>query len=324
MLKEKLQLARELSWQHHGREVTFYLPGMFRLDGLKGRYPAISITGSECAFSCEHCQGLILNSMHQVWTPEILLQKCHNLKKNGSQGVLISGGCNDQGYLPWKKFADTLRRIKSETGLFVSVHVGFPNQEQAALLKDCAVDQALIDVIGDNDTLHRVYHAPFGTERIRDSLLALYKAGLPIVPHIVCGLHYGQIRGEYQALQMVFEFTPEQLSIVSLMNLAQTPMHSVQPPPAESVAEIIASARMLLPKARLSLGCARPRGDHRLEELALEAGVNRLALPSPEAQEKASALGLNIRYQQTCCSVSRDLSASFWPFSCKDKIAVNS
>jgi hypothetical protein len=42
--------------------------------------------------------------------------------------------------------------------------------------------------------------------------------------------------------------------------------------------------------------------------LAIDAGVNRVALPSDEAVEHARGYGLEIRFQATCCSVSEDLS----------------
>lgn len=312
MREARRKTAREITWRRHGKRITFYLPGMFHLDGMTGKYPAASITGSGCSFSCDHCMGHILSGMLQADAPDVLVRKCLQLDEKGCHGVLLSGGCDDNGFLPWKRFAGAIRRIKAETGLFVSVHAGFPDEQQALLLRESGADQALIDVIGDNDTLHTVYHAPFGVERVRESMAALENAGLPMVPHVVCGLDYGRIRGEYRALNMIAAFAPEQVAIVSLMPLPRTPMRGVKPPSAEAVADVIAEARLLMPDIPLSLGCARQRGNHRLEELAIEAGVNRLALPSPEAVLKARSLGLAIGYQKTCCSVTRNLSSATW------------
>ncbi len=312
MLEARRKAAREISWRRHGKSITFYLPGMFHLDGMTGKYPAASITGSDCAFSCDHCKGVILCSMHPALTPDALIRRCRDFERKGCHGVLVSGGCNENGFLPWERFADAMRCIKAETGLYVSVHAGFPNEAQAMLLRESGADQALIDVVGDDETLRRVYHAPFGVERVQGALAALKQAGLPMVPHVVCGLDYGRIRGEYRALEMIAPFAPAQLAIVSLMPLPRTPMHKVKTPPAEAVADIIAEARFLMPDVPVSLGCARQRGNHQLELLALEAGINRLALPSTEAVEKAVSMGLAIRYQKTCCSVTRDLSAASW------------
>ncbi|MEJ2252470.1 MAG: hypothetical protein P8Y97_22760, partial [Candidatus Lokiarchaeota archaeon] len=78
----------------------------------------------------------------------------------------------------------------------------------------------------------------------------------------------------------------------------------------EAVADMIAEVRFAMPQVPVSLGCARQRGNRRLEEMAIDAGVNRLALPSEEAVERAQSYGLDIRYQGTCCSVWSDRSTS--------------
>jgi len=67
-----------------------------------------------------------------------------------------------------------------------------------------------------------------------------------------------------------------------------------------------------MPQVRMSLGCARTRGDEQMELLALDAGVNRMALPSDAVIERAGELGLKVRHQRTCCSVGADLSKACW------------
>jgi uncharacterized radical SAM superfamily protein len=179
-------------------------------------------------------------------------------------------------------------------------------------LKQAGVDQALVDVIGDNASLRRIYHVPFGVDRIVSGLEALQKAGLPIVPHIVCGIDYGRMRGEHKALDIVARFKVEQLVILSLMSIAGTPAQHVNPPSPEDVADLMAQARLQMPSTPISLGCARTRGNGRLEVLAVDAGVNRMALPSDEAIERAQAYGLDIRYQMSCCSVPEAWAEGRW------------
>jgi len=309
---ERLQAARELSWRYLGKTIIFYLPGMFRLDGATGNYPALSITGNDCILGCDHCQGAILNSMIHIKSPDQLVSRCRRLAAKGSHGVLISGGCDAGGRLPWDRFFPAIKEIKTETDLFISVHSGLVDDLDAFSLKQAGVDQALIDVIGDDETFKTVYHVPFGVNRIEAAMASLQRARIPIVPHIVCGIHYGEMRGEKNAVAMISRFRVQQVVIVSLMAILGTPMEKTRSPSPEAVAEIIAEVRFAMPQTPISLGCARQRGNNRMEAIAIEAGVNRLALPSEEAVEKAVAYGLNIRYQKTCCSVSRDLSALFW------------
>ena len=297
-----------LSWGHFGKTLTFYLPGIFRLDGATGKYPALSITGGDCALRCDHCQGVILNGMMRIESPRQLVSRCRRLAASGHHGVLISGGCDAGGRLPWKRFIPAIEKIKAETDLYISVHSGLVNDKDASRLKRAGVDQALIDVIGDNETLQSVYHLPVGIDRIEAAMASLQQAGIPLVPHIVCGIHYGSMRGEKTAVAMISRFNVQQVVIVGLMPLPGTRMAHVRPPSPEAVAEIIAEVRFALPQVPISLGCARRRGDRRLEVLAIDAGINRLALPSEAAVERAADHGLKIRYQETCCSVASDLS----------------
>ncbi len=76
--------------------------------------------------------------------------------------------------------------------------------------------------------------------------------------------------------------------------------------------EIIIKARLMMTDTVLSLGCARQRGDIQKELLAIDAGINRMAIPSEEAISHAKGYGLEIKYQKTCCSVSLPFEREGW------------
>jgi hypothetical protein len=304
--------ARRIAWARNGRAITFFLPGMFVLDGVPGRYPAVSITGGRCALMCDHCRGSLLAPMIAAESPEALVARCREIERDGHPGVLVSGGCDADGCLPWGPFLPALREVKRTTRLHVSVHAGFIREPEALGLKQAGVDQALVDVVGDDGTLRRVYHVPFGVERVAAALAALRAAGVPVVPHIVCGLDGGRVVGEERALELVARFGLEQLVVVAFMGLPGTPLHRAAPPAPEAVAGLIATARVRLPDLTISLGCARPRGASRLDVLAVDAGVDRLALPSEEAVARARHHGLAIRYQRSCCSVPERWAGDSW------------
>jgi uncharacterized radical SAM superfamily protein len=307
-----LKKAGGLTRQNFGKKITAYLPGMFSYNGLKGRYPAISITGKDCLLQCDHCMGIILESMIPAESPERLVEKAVLLEEEGNHGILISGGCDRQGRLPWKVFIPAIRQLKDKTSLFVSIHCGILDDVTALELKEAGVDQVLMDVIGDDETYQRVFHVDFGVSMIIDTMKALKRAGFSVIPHLVCGLFHGRMKSEKKALEMISWFDPKQLVIVSLMAIPGTPLEAVDTPKSEDVAEIIAEARLMMPDTLLSLGCARKRGDSRLEILAIDAGINRIALPSEEALSYAKEQGLYIKYQRTCCSVSKDFSGTMW------------
>ena len=302
----RLEAARRLSWRNLGKQIVFYLPGMFRMDGMTGNYPALSITGENCDLLCDHCRGNLLKQMIPADTPDKLVDRCRGLAVKGHLGALISGGCDEKGRLPWDRFVPAIKTIKSETDLILSVHSGLVDDETALELKRAGVDQALIDVVGDDDTFQSVCHVPFGVDRIEAAMASLQQAGIPMVPHIVCGLHYGKMRGEKRAVATISRFQIEVVVIVALMrqttNGANERDKAVSPT-AEAVADVIAETRFAMPETPISLGCARQRGDRLMELLAIDAGVNRMALPSDEAVEKAKGYGLEICYQKTCCSL---------------------
>ncbi len=311
-LEQELKEAREISWKHHGRRILFYLPGMFTLNGIKGRFPAISITGKNCDLKCEHCRGLILDGMGQGDTPDNLLKNSLYYYEKGAHGILISGGCDKDGYLPWSRFIPAIREIKKRTDMYISIHSGLLDEDTALALKEAGVDQALIDVIGDDETYSEIYHIKDGTKKILSSLKAMENAGLETVPHIVCGIYYGKIKGELNALDIISHFHVRQLVIVSLIPLTKTPLSNAPYPSTCDMIDIVVKARRMLPDAIISLGCARQRGNTLLETLAIDAGINRMALPSESAIKRAEEYNLEIRYQMTCCSVSIDLSKPFW------------
>ncbi len=289
---------------NHGAEITFYLPGMIRYEHLRGRYPAISVTGTRCELQCEHCKGLLLDPMIQVTEPNDLMQKALYLQKRGVHGILLSGGSDRQGRLPWAKHVDAIREITEATGLYLSAHVGFPDLETCRQLKKSGLRQALLDVMGDEETATRVYHLN-GLQTVKDALESVSQSGLQLAPHIVAGLHYGRMKGEDHALRILSRHNPAVLVVVVLTGLKGTPMAGTEPPSPLEVARLIARARLLMPRVPISLGCERPRNKQgtELEKLALRAGITRMAVWSEDVLEEASRLGLRSRFQATCCSV---------------------
>ncbi len=310
-----MEQARETTWNRYGRRITFYLPGMFSCNGISGKYPAISITGPECRLQCEHCRAKILSHMIHAPKPDLLVEKCLRLEKKGNLGVLITGGSDLEGRLPWGEFIPAIREVKTQTGLRVSVHSGFVDHTTALELKSAGVDQVLIDAIGDDATYRKICHLESGVARLLASLDALEKAGLPVVPHLVCGIYDGKIRAERKAIGTVSRFNVGIMVIVCLMSIPGTPMWGVASPPAGVVARLAAEARVRMPETEISLGCARQRGNTIIETLAIDAGVNRLALPSEAALNRARYYGMEIKYQKTCCSVYEGIHESEWRVS---------
>jgi uncharacterized radical SAM superfamily protein len=109
--------------------------------------------------------------------------------------------------------------------------------------------------------------------------------------------------GEKKAVEIISRFDIKQMVFVSLMGIPGTPLGKTSGPSPEDVGRIISFARIRMPETGISLGCARQRGNVPLEIMAIDAGVNRMALPSEEAIRHAEKSGLTVAYRRTCCSV---------------------
>jgi uncharacterized radical SAM superfamily protein len=307
--EEALNLARTISWKNFGRRIRFYAPsfmyyksGHFR--SSSAAFPSISITGSACALKCKHCNGRVLNTMFPAPTPKELINLCAKLKKKEAIGCLISGGCLPDGSVPLDRFVDAIAKIKRELGLTIVAHTGVIDFPLARGLKEAGVDAALIDVIGSDETIREIYQLKVKVEDYDRSLRALHKSRIPLVPHVLVGLHYGKVKGELQALKMISKYSPSAVIIIAFMPIRGTPMEKVKPPAPEDIAKVLATARLMMPRTPIVLGCMRPRGEHRTktDTLAVEAGVNAIAFPAEEALHLAESMGLKIVFSSLCCS----------------------
>ena len=268
------------------------------------RFVPISLTGAACALNCEHCRGRLLETMRPALTPDALVALGRRLVETGCQGVLISGGADREGQVVFDGYFDALAELKA-LGLVVIVHTGLTDAETARRLKEAGVDQALIDVIGDRETARRVYHLDKGPADYAAALEALCAAGLEVIPHVVVGLDFGQLRGELEALRIVSQADAAATVLVGLNPLPGTPMAGVRGPSPEDMARLVAVARLLTPTRPVKLGCARAPGPDkpRLECLAIDAGINAIAYPTDEAIAHARARGLSVEFAEVCCSL---------------------
>ncbi|MBN1552213.1 radical SAM protein [bacterium] len=297
------QRAWNIGRRQFGNNIICYFPGMFYFYGKRGKYPAVSITGNQCDLQCDHCKGRLLESMIPAVTPEHLYALCKRLEDNGHLGILISGGCDESGCIPWQPFIPVIRQIKEETNLFISMHCGFSNDKDIDRLASSKVDQILIDVVGSDETIENIYHLENGLDHLKRTLSKLKLSGIPIIPHILLGLNYGVINSEWSALEMVQDINPGLLVVIVIMSLQQTPMSAVKPPTLDDIIDFFSACRVRLPLTEIALGCARSRHRLDIEKAAIDCGFNRIAIPSAEVCEYARKQHLQVLFQNTCCSV---------------------
>lgn len=295
------------------KEIVFHTPGLRRFKTSEyaaqnaERFVSISVTGTACALACEHCKTHVLEGMAAL--PRFdgsLFDLCCELAERGARGVLVSGGCDRRGRVPLLSHIPDLIRVRRELGFTIRVHPGLPDEETVAGLAEADVEGAMVDIIGDDATIHQVYHLDATTAEYEAVLERLERYGVPAVPHIILGLHFGQMRGERAALDMIVRHARKFLVLVILLPLTGTPMVGVTPPPVTEIADFFALARQALPNTPVMLGCARPLGKIKIEidRAAVDAGLNGIAYPAEGIVAYARERGLQPKFVDACCGVN--------------------
>jgi uncharacterized radical SAM superfamily protein len=301
--------------------MDFYAPGLKRWQTAEWapenprRFLPVSVTGSACALSCDHCQAKVLEGMISVRADQDLFTLARRLRAQGSEGLLVSGGSTRTGEVPLLPHLRHVPRIRSELGMKVIVHSGVVSPGLAAGLAQAGVDGVMLDVIGADETLRDVYHLDLTVADVDASLRLLAGEGLRIIPHIVLGLHYGRFLGEHAALEMLTRYPVSTLILVVLTPLTGTPMQHIPPPPAGEITGFFGTARLAAPTTPVNLGCARPLGTVKsdLDQAAIDLGLNGIAYPADGAISYARSRGLTPRLFEYCCSLTwtADSEASY-------------
>ena len=293
--------------------MRFHAPGLKRYSTSEfscqdaAEFVSISVTGSACALSCEHCKMQVLHGMADLTRFDgSLFDLCAGLQERGARGVLISGGSDAKGRVPLLPHIADLIRVRRELGLVIRVHPGLPDEETCAGLAEVDIDGAMVDIIGHKDTIRDVYHLDATPDDYDALLERLNQNGVPTVPHIILGLHFGEMLGENHALEMVVRNQPEILVLVVLMPLGGTPMAGVTPPPLSEIGRFFAASRLALPETPVMLGCARPLGTvkEQIDRLAVDAGLNGIAYPADGIVAYAAGRGIEPEFINACCGVT--------------------
>ena len=289
---------------HQNRPFKVFHPGR--------NFPAISITGAVCELDCAHCGGKYLSGMRSVEGPEELYSVCQQLTDQGVEGALISGGCDATGQVMLEKYMGVLAKIKQDLDFVLNVHTGLLTPKLAAELGRTGSDIASVDIVGDSETIKKVYGLEGAVGDYVNTLKALKLGGIRrIVPHICIGLDYGKLKGEFKALDMIAEaeVTPEAIVFIILIPTPGSRMESCQPPRVEEVAKVIDHARAKHNETPLYLGCMRPKDKkfrdytRNVELRAIEAGIHGIVLPSKETVKHLQNQNIPIETYQRCCAM---------------------
>ncbi len=258
----------------------YYYPGR--------KFPAISVTGTNCAVMCPHCQGHYLKSMIEARTGDDLVETCNRLERDGVVGCLISGGCDASGSVPIP--LEAVEKIRKETGLVLNVHTGIVGEKTAESL--ARIDPYISFEVPTPYILRNLYRLNL-TQRDYFHSLVLLK-GLKVIPHVMVGLNKLQ---EIETLRRLKEMGVSSLVLIVFTPTKGTPLQG-KPVDTKAVTETFETARALFP--RLVLGCMRPRVQALEEKVTCFDGV---VAPTRWAQKKVKEAGVPVEIRETCCVI---------------------
>ena len=306
--KENLEPFLDHAWyltrKNFPNKLKIYIPNK--------KFPAISITGNECALDCAHCDKKYLNGMKPIQNAGDLEDFLTNLSNEGGKGALISGGCESDGSVPLIDYLDAIKKVKKSTKLIINTHTGLLNEATAQKLAEAAVDIVSFDINMDNEIIKEIYHLEKTLDDYIAALRLLQKFKLNVVPHICIGLYYGNLHKELDALKVIKDLgiNPSLIVLIALITPKNSEVIFKQLSP-EDIAKVIATTRFVFPETEISLGCMRPRGGVKVnvEKYAIKAGITRIEIPSKNTLQWLREFNpeINFKFYSACCAIPVEL-----------------
>ena len=281
---------------------------IFRAYHVWPKFPSVSMSGNRCALSCKHCNHTYLSDMQSLTYPKKLFETCRKFADDGAVGFLLSGGCDKNGeMLNLRKLLPVVKQIKKETNLIVKLHTGLVDEDLAEKIVSAGVDIASVEVVGSDETIQEIFDFSATTNSYAKTLQNLESVGMPyIVPHVCIGLHYGELKGELDALEIIkSSCDPSLLVLIIFRPTKGTILEHCKISSASDVSTVVRKAKEMFPEKDVSLGCIRPRAKFReeMELVALKAGVMRMEIPSKNTLEAAKSMGYTVKFIDACCAL---------------------
>jgi uncharacterized radical SAM superfamily protein len=261
-------------------------------------FPPVSVTGPECKQMCEHCKGKHLKGMIDVRGSPDLLRIVNDLLAHGAEGLLVSGGCDNNGSVPVMNEIDAIR-FASENGLKVNVHTGFINKEDAERLVNAGVGAFSVDVHSDPDIIRNILHLEVEENAYSEMFDNIISAGGRPIAHLTVGFGRDDLIG---SAELVKSKGLDEVILLALVPTKGTMTENL----TVSEEEILDAVKELTEMGlTVTLGCMRPRVHRDLEKKCIALGVRRIANPTRETIRWAKENGFNVVERMTCCCFTR-------------------
>jgi biotin synthase len=241
----------------------------------------LSIKTGGCSEDCAYCaQSARYHTgvrAERLMNPEEVLQVAIRARANGSTRFCMGAawkGVRD-GDPRFEQVLEIVRSV-SQLGMEVCVTLGQLTLSEARKLKEAGVTAYNHNI----DTSEEYYPEIVSTHSYSDRLetiRAVQRANLSVC----CGGIVGMGETELDRLKMLevltnFEPPPESVPINCLMPMPGTPLEKQPPIDIFELVRLIATTRIVLPKAKVRLSAGRTRLSKEAQALCLFAGANSI------------------------------------------------
>jgi biotin synthase len=268
-LMELLYQAQTVHRQHHA-ENTVQLASL------------LSIKTGACPENCKYCPqsahyakqtGLQVERLMAV---DEVLAKAQQAKEAGASRFCMGAAWREvRDGEQFDAVLDMVRGVKA-MGMEACVTLGMLNKDQAHRLKEAGLDAYNHNL----DTSPEFYSDIISTRTYQDRLDTLdcvRQSGLTICSGGIIGMGES-VQDRARMLQILANLTPhpESVPINALVPVAGTPLAERPPVDPVEMVRMVATARILMPKARVRLSAGRQNFSRETQLLCLMAGANSM------------------------------------------------
>lgn len=269
----------------------------------------LSVKTGGCSEDCAYCpQAARYNTgvdAHKLMTYEDVIDKALNAKNGGSTRFCMGAAWrNVRDNSDFDKVIDMVKGVNS-LGLEVCCTLGMLTEDQAARLKEAG----LYAYNHNLDTSDEYYEDVITTRTYKDRLETLdnvEKAGLSVC----CGGIIGMGETDEDRIKLLHTLAtrplhPESVPVNALVSVKGTPMEGRERVKVWEMVRMIATARIIMPKAMVRLSAGRNEMSFEQQSLCFLAGANSiftgeklLTTPNPDFdadREMFELLGLKPR-----------------------------
>lgn len=268
-LMELLYQAQTVHRQHHA-ENTVQLASL------------LSIKTGACPENCKYCPqsahyakqtGLQVERLMAV---DEVLAKAQQAKEAGASRFCMGAAWREvRDGEQFDAVLDMVRGVKA-MGMEACVTLGMLNKDQANRLKEAGLDAYNHNL----DTSPEFYSDIISTRTYQDRLDTLdcvRQSGLTICSGGIIGMGES-VQDRARMLQILANLTPhpDSVPINALVPVAGTPLAERPPVDPVEMVRMVATARIIMPKARVRLSAGRQNFSRETQLLCLMAGANSM------------------------------------------------